>query len=64
MARFLACMLVSDENEAILTRWYIRYLRVLMKKKEIFTQICMKTLRQTTLQRTYNEDLGVLLKHL
>lgn len=64
MARFLECMLVSDENEAILTRWCIRYSRVLMKKREICTEICMTKLRQTKLQRTYNEDLGALLTHL
>lgn len=29
MARFLACMLVSEEYEAILTRCCIRYSRVL-----------------------------------
>lgn len=39
MARFLACMLVSDENEAILTRCCIRYSRVLMKRREIFTDL-------------------------
>lgn len=32
MAKFLACMLVSEENEAILTKWRIRYSRVLVVK--------------------------------
>lgn len=37
MAKFLACMFVSDEYEAILTRWCIRYSRVLIERRGIFT---------------------------
>lgn len=39
MAKFLACMLVSAEYEATLTRWHMRNSRVLIKRRWRLTEI-------------------------